>query len=89
MVEKKWIENYLIYGKEIFIALNFYFSDARNKNEYNESHVVTAKKVPKVKTFIFVSVYKIILFFFILLPPFFLVSLTLKRNCKLKEQNLL
>lgn len=23
-------------------------SDARNKNEYNESHVVTAKKVPKV-----------------------------------------
>lgn len=24
-------------------------SDARNKNEYNESHVVTAKKVPKVK----------------------------------------
>lgn len=23
-------------------------SDARNKDEYNESHVVTAKKVPKV-----------------------------------------
>ena len=24
-------------------------SDARNKNEYNESHVVTAKKAPRVR----------------------------------------
>lgn len=28
-------------------------SDARNKNEYNESHVVTAKKVPKVNLVIY------------------------------------
>lgn len=27
-------------------------SDARNKNEYNESHVVTAKKVPKVNFYL-------------------------------------
>ena len=29
-------------------CFELFFSDARNKNEYNESHVVTAKKVPKV-----------------------------------------
>lgn len=32
-------------------------SDARNKNEYNESHVVTAKKVPKVNFNLVIHVY--------------------------------
>lgn len=37
-------------------------SDARNKNEYNESHVVTAKKVPKVNFNLVIIMKNMVLF---------------------------